>query len=145
MHEAYNRRAWPVYPAAQKEALKRYVARYENINFERQDLQEVALLECAELNKFHKLVEQWCDDWGKEVCNSVTKVVMTEFHVAGEPEADEPTLHARRFALLVRAFYSPKCSQWVKLEYLDVNHAIVTASELAYPFMLKIAVAHSKN
>ena len=32
----------------------------------------------------------------------------------------------------------------MRLEYLDVNHAIVTASELAYPFMLKIAAAHSK-
>jgi hypothetical protein len=69
----------------------------------------------AEQEHLHAAMNHWADKWGKEVSNSVTKLVMIEGR-RGES-------HVRHFALLVRAGYNPKYQLWAIAEALQVPGA----------------------
>lgn len=58
-------------------------------------------VELADLvDNIHRALCAWSDAWGNEAANSVTKLVMIE--------ASEGGVVTRTFALLARAYYSPK-------------------------------------
>jgi hypothetical protein len=105
---------------------KAYVIRHTNVvhpsdmvgddlNFDScfQSLRNVCRLELAResqdladyQDRLHFCFNAWSDAWGKDVANSVTKLMMVEGVRRGGG-------HARFFALLVKAGYNPKYQLW---------------------------------
>lgn len=85
-----------------------------------------------------KAMEHWADDWGKEECNHVKKLVM--FHLADLDGAR----CVRMFALMSRAFMSPKFSLWTVCSWAATNSAHVASADLTFPFTLEIQSVPSR-
>ncbi len=96
----------------------------------------------AEYLRLHSIFCRWCDKYGKEVANSVTKLIMLEGR-SGD-------LYVRHFALLVRAGFNPKYQQWAVAlhEATATSHRILPSGthmflvDLQPQTGLRLAYAH---
>jgi hypothetical protein len=96
-------------------------------------LAEESILLVEVQDYLHKAFTTWCDDWGKNVCNSVTKLVMMESLVGGAC--------VRHFALLARATFSPKFQMWCVCKWADEHQS--STGFVHFPFEVCIDESRS--